>query len=67
MEEKELEQLREKKKYNEAIGVICKKVFPFETAHTDTRDDNEYCEPSDCKNLLASFDYDDKHWVIYTK
>ena len=38
---------------------------PFEIAHTELSD--KYENPTDCKQLLASFDYDNKHWVIYIK
>lgn len=38
---------------------------PFEIAHTKIA--NKYDNPSDCKELLSSFNYNKKHWVIYIK
>lgn len=39
--------------------------IPFEIAHTDIS--KKYENPTECKTLLGSFDYDNKHWIIYIK
>ena len=41
--------------------------LPFEIAHTECKKNNKYANPDNCKTVLAKFNADNKHWIIYKK
>lgn len=61
----ETEELKREKELREAAMRFALPLVDFAIAYTDIKE--TYEKPSDAKKMLAEFDYNNRHYVIYVK
>ncbi len=63
--EKTLKERKLEKRFLKAAAAYLFPYHDFEIVYTEIA--RKYVNPSDCKKVLAKFNHNGKHWVIYLK